>query len=77
MTDRHPPDGLAIDATAEPDSLEAIRDDARYARERLALYRAKVVGPRPTSLARLRELQHNAERAEARLANVLSRDLPS
>ena len=64
-------------AGAEPDSLDQMRNDARYGRERLALYRAKVVGPRPTSLARLHELERIAERAEARLAHALGQDPPS
>jgi hypothetical protein len=46
------------------DDLEA---KARYARERYRLYKAKAYGPRPTSPARLRELQRAYEQAEARL----------
>ena len=38
------------------DRLEQLRADARYRRERLDLYRAKVYGPRPTSPSRLAEL---------------------
>ena len=64
-------------AGARPDNLEELRNDARYERERLALYRAKVLGPRPTSLARLRELERNAERAEARLTHALDQESPS
>jgi hypothetical protein len=48
-------------------SIEALEAEARYARERYDLYRAKTYGPRPTSLARLRELQRIHEGAEARL----------
>jgi hypothetical protein len=40
---------------------------ARYARERYDLYRAKAYGPRPTSPARLRELERACRGAEARL----------
>ena len=47
--------------------LEALEAEARYARERYDLYRAKAYGPRPTSPARLRELQRIHERAESRL----------
>ena len=54
--------------------IEELRNDARHARDRLALYRAKVHGPRPTSPDRLRELERNAERTEARLANALAQD---
>jgi hypothetical protein len=46
------------------DELEA---EARYARQRLDLYRAKTYGPRPTSPARMRELERTAEGAEERL----------
>src|SRR5215207_5758923 len=49
---------------AELAQLEA---EARYHRERLALYRARAYGPRPTSLARLRELERTSAGAEARL----------
>ena len=48
--------------------------DVRHERERLALYRAKLLGPRPTSIARLRELERSCARAEARLANAIARD---
>jgi hypothetical protein len=39
----------------------------RYARERLALYRARSYGPRLTSPARLRDLERAAELAQTRL----------
>lgn len=48
-------------------SIEALEAEARYARERYHLYRAKTYGPRPTSPARLRELERVLEGAEARL----------
>jgi hypothetical protein len=47
--------------------------DDRYRRERYALYRAKVYGPRPTSAARLTELRLASERAEARLHRARSK----
>ena len=50
------------------DPLEDLRTQAQYARERYRLYKAKSYGPRPTSPARLRELQHTCEQAEARLS---------
>jgi hypothetical protein len=46
--------------------LDLERED-RYHRERYALYRAKVYGPRATSLARLRALKLASESAEQRL----------
>jgi hypothetical protein len=48
-------------------SIEALEAEARYARDRYQLYRAKAYGPRPTSRARLLELQRIYEGAEARL----------
>jgi hypothetical protein len=49
------------------DRLEQLRADARYRRERLDLYRAKVYGPRPTSPSRLAELERDCEFAAERL----------
>jgi hypothetical protein len=48
-------------------SLAELEAEARYARERYELYRAKAYGPRLTSAARLRELHRRSEFAEARL----------
>jgi hypothetical protein len=47
--------------------LDDLRTQAKYARERYQLYKAKAYGPRDTSPARLRELQRAYEQAEARL----------
>jgi hypothetical protein len=47
--------------------IEQLRAEARYARERRDLYRAKMYGPRPTSPARMRELERALEGAVARL----------
>jgi hypothetical protein len=55
---------------AEMARLEA---EARYHRERLALYRAKAYGPRPTSLTRLRELERTSAGAQARLEQAHTR----
>ncbi len=44
-----------------------MRIQAQYARQRYDLYKAKAYGQRPTSPARLRELQRAFEQAEARL----------
>ena len=49
------------------DHLDDLRAQARYARERYEPYKAKAYGQRPTSPARLRELQRTYEQAEARL----------
>jgi len=53
--------------------LETLEAEARYARERYQLYRAKTYGPRATSAARLRELQRVSEGAEARLERARER----
>jgi hypothetical protein len=47
-----------------------LRADARYARERYDLYRAKVYGPRATSMTRLRELERIHKAADARLRHA-------
>jgi hypothetical protein len=45
--------------------------EARYRRERYDLYRAKMYGPRPTTMARLRELERAHQGADARLRHAL------
>jgi hypothetical protein len=52
---------------AGPARIEDLRVEARYNRERHELYRAKMYGLRPTSMARLRELERARQGAEARL----------
>ena len=66
--------GYAGLSVAKPDDpqrsnphLEDLRAQARYARERRDLYRAKTHGPRATTPGRLRELERIAEVAEERL----------
>lgn len=49
------------------DHLDDLRAQARYARQRFDLYKAKAYGPRLTSPARLRELERACEQAEAHL----------
>jgi hypothetical protein len=41
--------------------------EARYHRDRLALYRARVYNSKATSLGRLRELERTSRAADARL----------
>ncbi|MBX5441515.1 MAG: hypothetical protein IRZ32_08305 [Solirubrobacteraceae bacterium] len=50
--------------------LEELRAEARYARERYELYKARVYGSRPSSLTRLRELERAALAAEERLRHA-------
>ena len=47
--------------------LDDLRAQAQYARQRYDLYKARAYGQRPTSDARMRELQRASEQAEARL----------
>lgn len=60
----------------DPDHIADLRADARYARERYDLYRAKAYGSRPTSTTRLRELERASEAADARLRHA-ERDSPA
>jgi hypothetical protein len=55
---------------AGPAEIESLRAEARYRRERYDLYRAKMYGPRPTTMARLRQLERAHQGAEARLHRV-------
>jgi hypothetical protein len=55
-------------ARSDSDSrLAELTAEARYARERYELYRARAYGPRLTSPARLRQLERQSTRAQARL----------
>jgi hypothetical protein len=56
--------------------LQELRAEARYARERYDLYRAKMYGLRPSSIARLRELERMHEGAEARLRRAQEQHPP-
>lgn len=47
--------------------LAELRRAARYRHERLEIYRAKVYGPRPTSAAKLEELEREYELAASSL----------
>ena len=53
--------------------LDELRAAARYDRERRDLYRAKVVGPRATTPARLEELQRACVFSEERLRRAEER----
>jgi hypothetical protein len=48
-------------------SLAELEAEARYARERYELYRAKAYGPRLTSAGRLRDLERRSKLADSRL----------
>ena len=47
--------------------LDDLRAQARHARQRYALYKARAYALRPTTDSRMRELQRECEGAEARL----------
>ena len=53
--------------------LEQLAAEARYHRQRYDLYRARMYALRPTTEARLRELQRSCESAEQRLAEARAR----
>jgi hypothetical protein len=59
--------GAVERAEAARDEREQLRDEARYRRERLALYRARLYGGRAVSQGKLRELQRASDGAGARL----------
>jgi hypothetical protein len=48
-------------------TLLMLEAEARYARDRYELYRARAYGPRLTSARRLRELERKSKFAEGRL----------
>jgi hypothetical protein len=50
----------------EADRLEDLREEARYRRERVELYKARLYGGRVRSEVKLRELERASEGAEAR-----------
>lgn len=56
---------------AESPEIQHLRAEARFADERLRLYRAKAYGMRSTSPVRMRELERSAEQTAERLAHAL------
>jgi hypothetical protein len=51
----------------EPGRIEELETEARYARDRLALYRAKAQGAHTTSVVRMRQLERDEQLASERL----------
>jgi hypothetical protein len=51
--------------------VDQLRAEARYHRQRLDLYRARLYGGRALSVARLEEFQRSADDAAARLRQAL------
>jgi len=56
-------------ALPAPD-LQELEAEARYHRDRLALYRARALSAKPTSAARMRELERVSTAADARLRHA-------
>jgi hypothetical protein len=56
--------------------IAELRVEARYARERYDLYRAKMYGLRPTTIARFRELERMHQGADARLCRAQQEHAP-
>ncbi len=54
--------------------LSDLEAQAKYHRDRLALYRARMQGPHATSLGRLEELEKAATAAEDRLRTARERE---
>jgi len=63
----HSPMDRVDTARDERNERERLRDEARYRRERLELYRARLYGGRASSQVKLRELQRASDGASARL----------
>jgi hypothetical protein len=61
------PSGAGTRSESDARIVEA---EARYHRERLALYRARVLSGKPTSHARLQELERTPASADARLRHL-------
>ena len=61
---------MSIPHTDAEARLAELAADARYHRERLALYRARAYGPRPTTGRRMRELELASRAADARLRHA-------
>ena len=58
---------VSMDSTDRAPRLERLREEARYRRDRLALYKARLYRGRPLDESKLRELQRSADGAAARV----------
>jgi hypothetical protein len=62
-----------VDAARDArDERQQLRNEARYRRERLELYRARLYGGRAVSQSKLRELQRASDGAAARLERAVA-----
>jgi hypothetical protein len=73
----HSPFDRVDAARDERNERERLRDEARYRRERLDLYRARLYGGHATSQGKLRELQRASDGAAARLRRAEARAEPA
>jgi hypothetical protein len=64
------------DVMSDSGRIAQLRVEARYARERYDLYRAKMYGLRPTTIARFRELERMHQGAAARLCRAQQEHAP-
>ena len=64
------------DVMSDSGRIAELRVEARYARERYDLYRAKMYGLRPTTIARFRELERMHQGANARLRRAQQEHSP-
>jgi hypothetical protein len=70
-----PREGYAERVSANP-SIDELRVEARYRRDRLALYRARALTGKPTSETRMRTLEREASSSELRLRAALGGQAP-
>jgi hypothetical protein len=61
---------------ADSPAIEDLLAEARYHRHRYDLYRARMYGPRPTTMTRCRELERAVQGAEARLRRAQQQGAP-
>jgi hypothetical protein len=54
----------------EAERVEELREEARYRRERLALYNARLYGGSPLDESKLRELQRSSDGSDERLRHA-------
>jgi hypothetical protein len=68
---RRSPTGATAPA-ASAQRLDELRAQARFARERYDLYKARTYGPRLTSPSRLQQLERESERAQTSLTFAMA-----
>ena len=57
---------------ADDARLEVLRAEARYTRDRYALYRARALTGKPTTATKMRELAREAASAQQRLERAIA-----